>query len=483
MCRPSGACDKTCRTSRRDAIVMTKLPTHHYRPEGKRPVLRCPCDNASAIKLSSRKFLTVLLILTACRHESTDRLPTMTVLDNGLRVIIVDDPSSSIVSAVVSIHSGSADEDRSESGAAHFLEHVILFRGTEHRTGEAVLDSMRHAGAYFNGHTAHDWTTFEISTPPGTFLRALTLLHEMLFYPRIDDAGVEIERSAILEELQRYEDNPVNSAYAMAQPLLFENHPYRRPVLGTRSALQSLSSESIRAFYRRHYVPNNMTLVVTGDVRHVKAVEWIKNIFTEPSGQAVTSERAPVAMNDSTRDSTAFADVRQAIMMWSAIGPAVSDASMAAVDVLTYILAEGESSRLHDQLRTQTNWANEVHVDVNKRADASVIFIFAGVNSHHVDRVKVAVPAILDSLSQTVPLDHEIERARYQLKTAFELEMERSLARSTALAQVDAMADFTHVDRYRRQLDDLSSDAIADAARQYFTSGRFRMTAVLPRRP
>jgi predicted Zn-dependent peptidase len=433
--------------------------------------------------ISSSKFLTLLLILTACRHESSDRSPAMRVLDNGLRVIVVDDPASTVVSAVVSIHSGSADEDSSESGAAHFLEHVILFRGTEHRTGEAVLDSMRHTGAYFNGHTAHDWTTFEINTPPVTFTRALTLLHEMLFYPRIDVAGVDVERHAILEELQRYEDHPVNKAYAMAQPLLFGDHPYRQPVIGTRDALRTLHVERILSFYRRNYVPNNMSVVVTGNVRLEKAVEWIKNIFIEPSGPAVAPDRPTMTMNESKQDSFTVADVRQAVVMWSAIGPAVSDESMAAVDVLTYILAEGENSRLHDQLRTQTNWANEVHVDVNKRADASVIFIYAGVNSHHVDRVTAAVPALLDSLTRRVPLDHEIERARYQLKTAFELEMERSLARSVALAQYDAMVDFSHVNRYRRQLDDLTSDDIADAARKYFTPGRFRLTAVLPRRP
>lgn len=429
----------------------------------------------------SFKTIVVLSFLTSCGQAPSDRSPVLTVLDNGLRLIVVDDPSTTIVSVVISVHSGAVDEDSIETGAAHFLEHVILFRGTERRTGEAVLDSMRRYGAYFNGHTSHDWTTFEISVPVSHFLPALTLLHEMLFYPRIDDAGIEIERSAILEELQRYEDNPVNMAFAMAQPLLFDDHPYGRTVIGTPTGLRKLSGDRIRAYYRRQYVPNNMSVVVTGNVRKREAIAWIQNIFTEPPGEAIMIDRSVVPVVELPKDSTAIADVRQAVLMWSAVGPAVSDESMAAVDLLTYVLAEGESSWLHDLLRTRTNWVNEIHADVNKRARTSVIFIYAGVPFDNVERVTLAMSGILDSLAHTVLPDHEIDRARNQIKTTFELEMERSLGRSSALAQVDAMEDFQRVSRYRQRLDEITSQDAARAGRLYFSSQRFALTAVLPR--
>ncbi len=435
-----------------------------------------------------RHVLTVLwcgsALWTSCgqrRPIQEQSEPQLTVLDNALRVVVVEDPSVPIVSVVTSIHSGSANEDSTEEGAAHFLEHVILFRGTEQRTGDAVLDSMRRYGAYFNGHTTHDWTTFEISVPVAHFAPALTLQCEMVTQPLIDPKGVGTERSAILEELQRYEDSPVNMAYAIAQPLLFGNHPYARAVLGTRPALTSLSVESIRTYYRRNYVPNNMSVTIVGDVRRDEAINLVRRTYGPIRPQTNYPHERPLEPAGSKSGSVHNADVRQTVLMWSAVGPAITDDAIAAVDILSFVLAEGESSWLHYLLRSKTNWVNDVQADVNKRKAASVIFLYATMDNQHVDNVRNVVPQILDSLSRGGFADYEVERARNQLKTTVEIEMERTLGRAAAMAQYDAMGDYTLATRYRSLIDGVSRDDLAEAARRYFKSERFRLTAVAPK--
>jgi len=270
-------------------------------------------------------------------------------------------------------------------------------------------------------------------------------------------------------------------AYAIAQPLLFNNHTYRRPVLGTRSDLKILNVESIRAFYGRHYVPNNMSIVIVGDIRNDDALEQVRRTFGVLPAQASKNNAVQIEHSVQPNNSVHRADVRQSVLMWSAVGPAFNDDTMAAVDVLTFILAEGESSWLHDILRSRTNWVNDVHADINKRKEASVIFLYASVDEQNVDNVRKAVPLILDSLATGAFADYEIERAKNQLKTTIEIEMQHSLGRASAMAQHDAMGDYTLANRYRQQIDEVSREDLARAARLYFKSEQFVLSAVVPK--
>lgn len=419
-----------------------------------------------------------IVVWVGCASPKTPQHPIIRALPNGLRVILLPDSHSPLVNIVTVVHSGSADENWKISGVSHFLEHLILFRGTAHRSGQAIQDSMRSWGAYFNGHTSQDWTTFEISVPAEAFRQSLSLHHEMVLHAAIESDGVHGERGAILEELQRYEDHPVNVAYAATLSAIHRGHGYALPVLGTRESVQSISAADVDSFYAIHYVPANMTLVVTGNIDTDSAWTTLTDLYTESGVAPVRAAINPDTISAATL--TIHKNIHQAVLMWGAPGPPASSEDIPAVDLLLTVLGTGENSILHQTLRSQTNWVNEVQVDLTKRKLGSMIYLYAGLDPRNELPVREAVRTILDSLGNSELPEWEIARVKNHLRTLYEKEMEGGLARAMAIGQNDVSADYSFALTYPTRLQQVTASQLQEVAKKYFRSDRFHVTRVVP---
>jgi zinc protease len=186
-------------------------------------------------------------------------------LENGLRVILLERHNLPLVNVVAAVDAGSKDETDASSGITHILEHYVLFRGTEMRSGSQVAREIRRHGAYFNAQTGQDLSVFEISLPAEHADFALANQRDILFHLKLTPAELDAEKEVVLEEIRLIEDDPFRFGTSLVFQNLFPGHPYQRPIYGRAEAIKALTVDDVDRFYRVRFVPSAMALAVVGD--------------------------------------------------------------------------------------------------------------------------------------------------------------------------------------------------------------------------
>ncbi len=223
-------------------------------------------------------WLAVALLVSACAGSGARSAapapdaaqaelppPARQVLRNGMRLIVQDHRASDIVALYLFVGVGVRYEAPDQLGYAHFQEHM-LFKGTD-RFGPGYVDrTVEGVGGRSNAVTSFDYTSFYLVLPSDATASGIELLADMAFRSSFVPDEIGREREVIFEEARIEQDNPRSAIVRQLYGLVFAGNPYGRPVLGTRPTMQAATQERLRAFNRRYYVPENMTLVVAGPV-------------------------------------------------------------------------------------------------------------------------------------------------------------------------------------------------------------------------
>jgi predicted Zn-dependent peptidase len=196
-------------------------------------------------------------------------------LDNGLRVVLIPHRANPMVASSVVVGAGVVDEEAAASGASHFLEH-LLFNGTTTRTQRQLYDDADRIGAYNNATTREDHTLFTLLVAKEHAEEGLAIQADMLFRSTIPDENFEKERKIVLEELARDRVDPSYDVEAAFRAFAYAGTPIARPVLGTEASLGAITRSQVLAYYKKRYVPANMTLVVMGDFEDAAMLAMVK---------------------------------------------------------------------------------------------------------------------------------------------------------------------------------------------------------------
>ena len=219
--------------------------------------------------LRSLSFLFILSIITiltnpvSAKGAGKPKLLEAT-LDNGLTVILEENHSAPVVALQMWVKVGGADETDDESGLAHTLEHMI-FKGTKKRNVGEIAKEIESMGGDINAWTSYDQTVYHIVVASRFYKEGLDVLADAIQNSIFDPQELEREKKVVLEELKRSEDSPSRKLGKRLMGTAYTSHPYTRPVIGLKETVESLNRKKTFDFYKRWYVPNNMTLVISGD--------------------------------------------------------------------------------------------------------------------------------------------------------------------------------------------------------------------------
>jgi len=191
--------------------------------------------------------------------------PIREVLPNGMRLIIQEHRAAATVAIHLWTGVGGRDEAVGERGFSHFAEHM-LFKGTETRPRGFVDSDVEGVGGRTNAGTSNDYTFYYLLLPAARTLPGIALMADMVINSVFDPTELARERDVVFEEVRLNEDNPRSSLGRQLYNLLYQGHPYGRPVLGDAADLRGATQATLRGYYKRHYVPENMALVVVGPV-------------------------------------------------------------------------------------------------------------------------------------------------------------------------------------------------------------------------
>ena len=290
-------------------------------------------------------------------NEAVDRR----VLVNGLVAIVKSDHSSAVASVQVWVRSGSIHEGRwSGAGLPHFLEHM-LFKGTDRRAGREISALVQENGGYINAYTTFDRTVYYIDIPSEGVGVALDVLGDAVFHSTLPEVEVTKEKDVILREIDMYQDDPDHLLSQALFETAFREHPYRQPIIGHRDVFKQVSREDLVAYYRERYVPNNVVVVVVGDVDPEKAFVEIERHFGGPSRSRLESvflPAEPPQLAPRRRELTGEVEVTRVGLAFPV--PGLSHPDTPALDLLAMILGHGDSSLLWQTVRERKQLVHSI---------------------------------------------------------------------------------------------------------------------------
>ena len=406
----------------------------------------------------------------------------ITKLDNGLKVMILENHQVPQVNISTTVKVGAKNETDFFNGATHLLEHLILFRGTEEMTGEELGDAMKAHGAYFNGYTSSDWTDFVISLPKENLDFALKIHADMLFRSNFPKAEMDKERQAVIEEININEDRPFSKAYHSSLKELYGDHPYAKSVLGTKERVRNVPRDSVYAYYKRYYAPNNMTMVIVGDVDAIKTLDLVKHYFADfPRGWEAKDIYKPPPVRKKVAEVVVKKDVNQAYLMMSMIGPKSDSPDQYLFDIMANILGNGESSLLWKKLKEEEGLVYTVGFSFNTSKYEGMAYSFATLDPGNISAAEKSIDAVLVDAKENGFTERELRKAKNSIKTNYYMSMERGLDKADNYAQYDSFIGYKFIETYPEHIEQVTLAQINDAAKRYLNTDSYVKTTVVPK--
>ena len=441
----------------------------------------------------SRVFaLAIAILATAgCAHVTLPARPShglpapiREVLPNGMRLIIQEHRAATTVAIHLWTGVGGRDEAPGERGFSHFAEHM-LFKGTQTRPRGFVETEVESVGGRTNAGTSNDYTFYYLLLPASRMVAGITLIADMVLDSVFEPNELTREREVVFEEVRLNEDNPRSSLGRQLYSLLYQGHPYGRPVLGEAVDLRAATQETLRGYYRRYYVPNNMTLVVVGpvDPAQVRAAA-MASFGSRPAATYTRPPLPPPARFEGVRDRTVERPERQTQLGLAWLAPPLGHPDMAAVDVLGHILGGSRSSRLNQALRERARLVSSIAGWYGALQGAGALGITAQLEGRDRDVVERAIMAEIERVRSEGVTPEELARAitAAEAEREFSRETVEGLALAYGRAETtwDLEAERSYVDRVRK----VTRAEVQEVARRYLTASYARLTFVpRPRSP
>ena len=429
-----------------------------------------------------RLRLTVICLLLVLPAVGLTAEWFTTELDNGLQVMILENHQVPQVNISTTVQVGAKNETDFFDGATHLLEHLILFRGTEKMSGEELGDAMKKHGAYFNGYTSSDWTDFVISLPSDQLDFALSIHSDMLFRSNFPEAAMAQERQAVIEEINISEDNPFQKAYRSSLKTLFGNHPYSKNVLGTKERVRNVPRDSVYAYYKRYYAPNNMTMVIVGDVDTKATMKLVTNYFADiPRGMVAKDNYCKPPKRNRVTEISIKKDIGQAYLMMCSIGPKSESPDQFPLDIMATLLGDGESSRLWKQIKDEQGLVYSINYSFYTSKYEGTMLAFATLDPANIDKVEDAIKKIFSDVKANGFTEQELRKAKNKLKTDHYASLERGLDVADKYAQYNSFIGREFVDTYPDNIEAVTLADLNDAARRYLNTDSYVKNTVVPK--
>lgn len=445
----------------------------------------------------TKKFFTALIILSvfACKPAKEEAKADLNVefekieLDNGLDVVLHVDRSDPVVAVALTAHVGSAREKTGRTGFAHLFEH-LLFLESEN-LGKGGLDKMsaRIGGSGANGSTSRDRTNYFQTVPKDALEKMIWAEADKLgyFINTVTDPVLAKEKQVVKNEKRQSVDNRPygHTNYVIDKQLYSEDHPYNWQVIGSLEDLQNATLADVKEFFRRWYVPNNVTLVISGDFDVAQAKTWVHKYFDEiPAGEPVETlpKRAgSIAQTVKLYHEDNFARAPRLTMTWPTVEQYHPDAY--PLTVLSQYLSRGKEAPLYKVLvedkkltsgvgmfNRTSELAGQLQVSVRAFADKDLNEVAAAINE-----------AFAKFESEGIP-EKDLNRIKAGQESRFYNGLSSVLGKGFQLAQYNIFADDPGF--IKQDIESILAVTTADVMRvyqQYIKDKNFVATSFVPK--
>lgn len=427
------------------------------------------------------KKILIIAVILFCGNLVWAANAQLFKLNNGQTVIIQEVKNNPIVTIDTWIKTGSIDEDDSNNGVAHFLEH-LFFKGTKNHAPGEFDKILETKGAITNAATSKDFTHYYITIPSKDFDLAMELHADMLQNPMIPRNEMEKERRVVLEEIGKDMNSPEKILMENLDAMMYTSHPYKRRVIGKKDIIETITREKVLEFYNAHYSPSNMVTLVIGDVDTNHALDKISQSFNcdaKKSEKNIYPKEAQ--LTEQKRKTEYSADTQSGYMLIGFRAVPISNKESYALDVLATILGEGRSSVLNQSLKEKKRVAFSVSAGNMTYKDDGIFYIKANFEPEKIKSVETAIFEEIAKIQKDGVTDEQINLAKNIIErdTYYSRESVSNISNEIGYTTI-LTGDIKFYENYLANIKSVTKEEVKKAAEKYLGTNRSAISIVLP---
>jgi zinc protease len=391
-------------------------------------------------------------------------------LENGLKILIVENHKAPVATFQVWYRIGSRDEPAGKSGLSHLLEHM-MFKGTP-RYGPSVFSKIiQKNGGTDNAYTTQDYTVYFEILSSDRIMLAFDLEADRMQNLKLDSKEALSERSVVMEERRlRYEDDPQNSLFEEVVAAAYKVHPYQRPVIGWMSDLESIERDDLYKYYKANSLPNNAVIVIVGDVKTDQIIELVNKSFGHIKSGPL--RKNTVFSEPDQKGEKRILLRREAEMPYLLIAyhtPAFPHEDSYSLDVLSLILSGGKSSRLYKSLVYEKKIALTVDTEYDGfNKDPYLFFLDATVfPEKNINDVEKALCSEIEKIKNSLPSEQEVQKAKNQIEASFIIGQDSIYLEAMKYGMFEILGDWRLIDRYLEGIRKVTPEDVTTVAKKY----------------
>jgi len=401
-------------------------------------------------------------------------------LDNGLRAIVKEDHRNPIVVISIFIDSGSASEgEYSGTGISHLIEHM-LFKGTRKYPAGSIESILNKYGGSIEGYTSYDYTGYSVTILKDHLDIAIDILKEMITEPAFDKSEIKKEMSVIEREMDMNKDNPARRISRMMFETAFLKHPYRIPPIGYKENFKKLSRLDLIKFFKAEYAPEKITIAVVGDVDRQDVLDKISMSFGKlPRGNNTVITRPEEPPQAIERLLEERADIDGAYMNISFHSTDLLNNDLYAMDLLSFILGQGESSILNESLRMKDQLVLSISAYNYTPKDPGLFVVSSILKEENVNKAMDGILSQIKNLKQNSVNEYDLQKAKNNFIADYVYQKETIESQANDMAQSQILTgspDFSR--QYIENIKAVKAEDIKHAASTYLNAQNMTVTVL-----
>jgi zinc protease len=404
-------------------------------------------------------------------HTLHNRTVHRAVLGNRLVVLAVENTAADIIACRIFVRAGGGCESPEQAGVSHLLA-AVLTKGTETQSAHAIADRVESVGASLGTDATADYCLLSMKTVSHDFADMLALGAELLRSPSFPEAEVELERRLALQGLRSMQEQPFSVAQRQLRRMMYPNHPYANPILGTEETVAALGREDLQRYHRTYFRPDNLVVSITGRIAPDDAIALVDHYFGDwqPPDPAPPSRPDIPKIVPQAQQAVIPEDTLQTIVMVGHLTPSVHSPDYLVLKVLNTYLGNGLSSRLFVELREKRGLAYEVSAFYPTRLNQSQFVVYLGTAPSNTAIALDGLQQEVSRLATGVLSDDELQAAKNKLLGQYALGKQTNAQLAQIFGWYETLGLGIEFDQQFQQDVATITPAMAQAvAQRYFT--------------
>ncbi|MBF0317791.1 MAG: insulinase family protein [Nitrospirae bacterium] len=437
----------------------------------------CSCSSAT-IKSETTQAVT------EPQRAGVELIPREYFLDNGLKVLMVEDHKVPIATFQIWYKVGSINEPAGKTGMSHMLEHM-MFKGTKRYGSKVFSNLIQKNGGVDNAFTTRNYTMYYQTLISDRLELSIELEADRMQNLLLNEEDVKSEKQVVMEERRlRTEDNPQNLLFEQLTEKALSRHPYRNPVIGWMDDIASFTAEDLRGHYNNYYSPNNAVIIVTGDINPAEVLSQLRTHFGPIAAKHPATVNIP--MEPKQEQSRRFLLRKPAQLPYLLTAyhvPSIPHKDSYALDVLSAIFS-GKSGRLYQALVKNQKIALNAFVFYSGFHTDPYLMYFGGSvmggKGGNTDALERAILDEIEKVKTTPPTEREIQKAKNQIEASFIMGQDSIYFQGELLGMYEMLGNWRLKDKYLEEIRGVTVEDVQRVATTWLTTNNSTIGTLIP---